>query len=88
MANPIKPDRSVVTTCAYCGVGCNFKAETHQGRIVRMIPWKDGKANHGHSCIKGRFAFDYHNHPDRVRKPMIRDSISEVWHEVSWEQAF
>ena len=88
MANPIKPDRSVVTTCAYCGVGCNFKAETHQGRIVRMTPWKDGKANHGHSCIKGRFAFDYYNHADRIRKPMIRDSISEVWHEVTWEQAF
>ncbi|MBU3694932.1 MAG: formate dehydrogenase subunit alpha [Rhodocyclaceae bacterium] len=88
MPNPIKPERSVVTTCAYCGVGCNFKAETHQGRVVRMIPWKDGKANHGHSCIKGRFAFDYYNHPDRILKPMIRDSIDEVWHEVSWEHAF
>ena len=54
--NPIKPDTSTVTTCAYCGVGCGFRAETHQGRIVRMTPWKDGKANHGHSCIKGRFA--------------------------------
>jgi formate dehydrogenase major subunit len=87
MPNPVKPDRSVVTTCAYCGVGCGFKAETYQGRIVRMIPWKEGKANHGHSCVKGRFAFDYYNHPDRVREPMIRRSIDEPWQVVDWDTA-
>ena len=87
MANPIKPDKSVVTTCAYCGVGCSFKAETHKGRIVRMIPWKEGKANHGHSCIKGRFAFDYYNSSDRVKTPMIRKSIDDPWTPVSWEEA-
>lgn len=88
MPNPLKPDRSVVTTCAYCGVGCGFKADTRNGRIVRMIPWKEGKANHGHSCIKGRFAYDYYNHPDRVRTPMIRASIDEPWKPVSWDDAF
>jgi formate dehydrogenase major subunit len=88
MPNPLKPEKSVVTTCAYCGVGCGFKAETRQGRIVRMTPWKEGKANHGHSCIKGRFAFDYYNHPDRVRTPMIRESIDDAWTPVSWEEAF
>ena len=88
MPNPLKPDRSVVTTCAYCGVGCGFKADTRDGRIVRMIPWKEGKANHGHSCIKGRFAYDYYNHPDRVRTPMIRASIDDPWTPVSWEDAF
>jgi formate dehydrogenase major subunit len=87
MANPVKPDRSVITTCAYCGVGCGFKAETYQGRLVRMVPWKEGKANHGHSCVKGRFAFDYYQHPERVRTPMIRRSIDEPWQEVSWETA-
>lgn len=87
MANPIKPDRSVITTCAYCGVGCGFKAETYQGRVVRMIPWKEGKANHGHSCVKGRFAFDYYQHPDRVRTPLIRRSIEEPWREVGWDEA-
>ncbi|PPD22775.1 MAG: formate dehydrogenase subunit alpha [Methylomonas sp.] len=87
MANPLKPENSIVTTCAYCGVGCSFKAETHKGRVVRMIPWKSGKANHGHSCVKGRFAFDYYNHPDRVRTPMIRRSIDDPWQEVSWETA-
>ena len=87
MANPIKPDRSVVTTCAYCGVGCGFKAETYQGRVVRMIPWKEGKANHGHSCIKGRFAFDYYISPDRVLTPLIRATIDEPWRSVSWPEA-
>ena len=45
-----------VTTCAYCGVGCSFKAEMRGEEVVRMVPWKDGKANRGHSCVKGRFA--------------------------------
>ena len=87
MPNPIKPDGSVVTTCAYCGVGCSFKAEIYQGRVVRMIPWKDGKANHGHSCIKGRFAFDYYISPDRVQTPLIRTTIDEPWRSVSWPEA-
>ena len=80
-------DHSVVTTCAYCGVGCNFKAEVQGEQIVRMVPYKDGKANNGHSCIKGRFAWQYSNHEDRVTSPMIRDSIDEPWQEVSWEEA-
>ena len=88
MPNPRRPDRSVVTTCAYCGVGCGFRAETRAGRIVRMMPWKEGKANHGHSCIKGRFAYDYYDHPDRVRTPLVRDSIDQPWRAVSWDEAF
>lgn len=87
MPIPQKPDSSTITTCAYCGVGCGFKAETRAGRIVRMIPWKEGKANHGHSCVKGRFAFDYFDHPDRVKTPLVRDSIDEPWREASWEEA-
>ena len=80
-------DHSVVTTCAYCGVGCSFKAEMHGEEVVRMVPFKDGKANHGHSCVKGRFAWGYANHRDRILKPMLRDKISEPWREVSWEEA-
>ena len=53
-----------------------------------MIPWKEGKANHGHSCVKGRFAYGYYDHPDRVRTPMIRRSIDEPWREVGWDEAF
>jgi formate dehydrogenase major subunit len=82
-----QPEHSVVTTCAYCGVGCNFKAEMRGDQVVRMVPWKDGKANHGHSCVKGRFAFGYASHPDRILQPMIREKTSDPWREVSWEEA-
>ena len=65
-------EHSVVTTCAYCGVGCSFRAEMRGEEVVRMVPNKDGHANHGHSCVKGRFAIGYATHPDRITKPMIR----------------
>jgi len=81
------PQRSVVTTCAYCGVGCSFKAELNGDQLVRMVPYKHGKANRGHSCVKGRFAYGYATHKDRILNPMIRDDISEPWREVSWEEA-
>jgi formate dehydrogenase major subunit len=81
------PEHSVVTTCAYCGVGCSFKAEMRGDEVVRMVPYKDGKANRGHSCVKGRFAWGYTNHRERVLKPMIRAKISDPWREVSWEEA-
>lgn len=82
-----QPERSVVTTCAYCGVGCGFRAELKGDQVVRMVPWKDGKANEGHSCVKGRFAWGYATHKDRVTTPMIRKSIADPWQEVSWEEA-
>jgi formate dehydrogenase major subunit len=81
------PEHSVVTTCAYCGVGCSFKAEMRGDEVVRMVPYKDGKANRGHSCVKGRFAWGYANHRERILKPMIREKISDPWREVSWEEA-
>ncbi|MBF9024415.1 MULTISPECIES: formate dehydrogenase subunit alpha [unclassified Roseobacter] len=81
------PQRSVVTTCAYCGVGCSFKAELNGDQLVRMVPYKHGKANRGHSCVKGRFAYGYATHKDRILNPMIRDDISEPWREVTWEEA-
>ena len=55
--------------------------------VVRMVPWKDGKANHGHSCVKGRFAWGYANHQDRILKPMVRAKITDPWREVTWEEA-
>ncbi|MDB5682684.1 MAG: formate dehydrogenase subunit alpha [Sphingomonas bacterium] len=81
------PDRSVITTCAYCGVGCSFRAEMRGEELVRMVPWKDGKANRGHSCVKGRFAWGYANHKERILSPMIRSSVEEPWREVSWDEA-
>ncbi len=82
-----QPEHSAVTTCGYCGVGCTFKAELRGEQLVRMVPWKDGKANRGHSCVKGRFAWGYATHRDRVLNPMIRASISDPWREVSWDEA-
>ncbi|MBL8729825.1 MAG: formate dehydrogenase subunit alpha [Planctomycetes bacterium] len=82
-----QPDHAVDTTCAYCGVGCAFRAEMKGSEVVRMVPHKDGKANHGHSCIKGRFAWGYATHPDRVNTPMIRSKITDPWREVSWDEA-
>jgi formate dehydrogenase major subunit len=81
------PERSVITTCAYCGVGCSFKAELQGNRVIRMTPHKDGKANHGHSCVKGRFAWGYTTHKERILKPMIREKITDPWREVSWDEA-
>ena len=82
-----QPEHSVVTTCAYCGVGCGFRAEMQGEQVVNMLPWKDGGANRGHACVKGRFAFGYATHPDRVTTPMIRDAIDQPWQVVSWEEA-
>jgi formate dehydrogenase major subunit len=80
-------EHSAITTCAYCGVGCSFRAEMKGEEIVRMVPNKDGHANHGHSCVKGRFAIGYATHPDRINTPMIRGKISEPWRIVSWDEA-
>lgn len=82
-----KPEKSVITTCAYCGVGCGFKAEVKNDEVVSMMPWKDGQANHGHSCVKGRFAWDYAIHEDRILSPMIRENITDPWQKVGWDEA-
>ncbi|WP_168015004.1 formate dehydrogenase subunit alpha [Halomonas salinarum] len=82
-----QPEHSVITTCAYCGVGCSFEAQMKGDQLVRMVPYKGGDANHGHSCVKGRFAFGYATHPDRITTPMIRDTIDEPWRPVGWEEA-
>jgi formate dehydrogenase major subunit len=83
-----QPEHSVVTTCGYCGVGCTFKAEMRGEELVRMTPFKGGQANHGHSCVKGRFAWGYAQHKDRALRPMIRERITDAWQEVSWDEAF
>ncbi|MEO6216686.1 MAG: formate dehydrogenase subunit alpha [Sphingomonas sp.] len=81
------PDTAIITTCAYCGVGCTFRAEMRGEQLVRMVPWKEGKANRGHSCVKGRFAWGYANHRERILNPMIRASVDQPWREVTWDEA-
>src|SRR5436305_9985695 len=70
-------------TCTLFPYTTLFRSE----QLVRMVPYKDGKANHGHSCVKGRFAWGYANHRDRILNPMVRDRITDPWREVSWEEA-
>ena len=82
-----QPDRTVKTTCAYCGVGCSFNAELKGNDVVRMVPDMSGGANEGHSCVKGRFAWGYASHRDRVLAPMVREHITDEWREVSWAEA-
>ena len=64
-----------------------FKAEMRGEEVVRMVPWKDGKANRGHSCVKGRFAYGYATHRDRIMNPMVRDKITDPWRETTWDEA-
>ena len=82
-----QPEHSVITTCAYCGVGCSFEAQMKGDKLIRMVPYKGGDANHGHSCVKGRFAFGYATHKDRITTPMIRDTIDQPWRPVDWDEA-
>lgn len=79
--------QAVTTTCAYCGVGCSLKAETKGEQVIRMAPNRDGRANQGHACVKGRFAYGYATHEDRITKPMIRAKITDPWREVTWDEA-
>ena len=79
--------QATTTTCAYCGVGCSLVAEVSDGKVTRMVPNRDGHANQGHACVKGRFAYGYATHRDRVLKPMIRAKLSDPWQEVSWDTA-
>jgi formate dehydrogenase major subunit len=80
-------EHTIITTCAYCGVGCSFKAEMRGEEVVRMVPYKDGGANEGHSCVKGRFAFSYATHKDRITTPMIREKITDPWQIVTFDEA-
>ncbi|MDY6983903.1 MAG: 2Fe-2S iron-sulfur cluster-binding protein, partial [Pseudomonadota bacterium] len=81
------PDYAVETTCAYCGVGCTFNAEMKGGEVVRMVPAKAGKANEGHSCVKGRFAWSYATSKERMLSPMIRETPTDPWRKVTWDEA-
>ena len=81
------PTRSVATTCAYCGVGCSFIAQLQGDEVIRMVPDKNGGANEGHSCVKGRFAFGYASHKDRITTPMVREKTTDPWQQVNWDEA-
>ena len=68
-------------------LGVRLTLKIQGDKVVRMTPNKDGGANHGHSCVKGRFAWGYTTHKDRITSPMIRKSIKDPWEKVSWDKA-
>lgn len=81
------PDRTVTTTCSYCGVGCSLNVNTKDGEIVNIEPNPEGSANLGHTCVKGRFAHQFTYADDRLTAPLINDGNGN-FREVSWEEAF
>ena len=94
------PDKEVDSVCPYCGVGCQLTYKVKDNRILE-VKGRDGPANHGRLCVKGRYGFDYAHHPHRLKTPLIRregvpktgdftmdpSRVLEVFREASWEEA-
>ena len=78
-------DKTTSTTCGYCGVGCRLEAHARDGRIVSISPAEDGPANHGHTCVKGRFAHQFTRARDRLTAPLVREN--DGFRLASWEEA-
>jgi formate dehydrogenase major subunit len=78
-------DRTVTTTCGYCGVGCRLDAHVNGGRIQSISPAMDGPANEGHTCLKGRFAHQFTRSRDRLTSPLIREG--DHFRVASWDEA-
>ncbi len=76
----------VRTICTYCGVGCNLEVNVKNGEILSIQAPYDAAVNGGHTCLKGRYAFKFYKHPERLRHPMIRKN--GVLEKVSWEEAY
>jgi len=74
------------TICTYCGVGCNLEVATKNGEILSIQAPLDAKVNAGHTCLKGRYAFKFYNHQDRLREPMIKKNGK--FEEVSWKEVY
>ncbi len=77
--------RRTRSVCGYCGVGCSLELETVGGTISRVLPAADGPANNGLLCKKGRFGFGYHNSPERITRPLVRED--GVLKETTWQEA-
>jgi formate dehydrogenase major subunit len=94
------PDKSVDSVCPFCGVGCQLTYHVKDNKIL-YVEGRDGPANHGRLCVKGRYGFDYAQHPQRLTRPLIRradapkrgdftmdpERVMDVFREASWEEA-
>jgi formate dehydrogenase major subunit len=76
----------VRTVCTYCGVGCNLEVSVKNGNVLSIQAPFDAEVNSGHTCLKGRYAFKFYNHPDRLRYPMIRKN--GVLERVAWDEVY
>lgn len=89
----LQADQVVRSTCPYCGVGCQVNLHVKDDHIYRVSAPFEAAPNYGMLCVKGRFGTDFVNHPDRVRKPLLRVNSGEprstrpVWREASWDEA-
>lgn len=86
----IQSEKTVLTTCPYCGVGCQINMHVKDGMVFRVDGHFDNLVNHGNLCVKGRFGFDYIHAPDRLTKPMVRANRHEPFdrdHRTSWPEA-
>ena len=79
-------DKKVRTTCSYCGVGCNLEASIKDNKVVAIATPKETEVNAGHTCIKGRYAFGFYDHPDRLKTPLIKRNGK--FEEASWDEAY
>ncbi len=79
-------DATTRTVCTYCGVGCNLDVATKNGEIISITAPYDAEVNQGHTCLKGRYAFKFYDHHERLRSPMIRKNGN--LEEVSWDEAY
>ncbi len=79
-------DRQVLTTCPYCGVGCQLELELKDNRIVESVPARDNNVNQGQACVKGRFGItDFVHHPERLAAPLIKKNGK--FEAASWDEA-
>ena len=79
-------DKKVRTTCSYCGVGCNLEASIKDNKVVSIDTPKETKVNAGHTCVKGRYAFGFYDHPDRLRTPLIKRNGK--FEKATWDEAY
>ena len=79
-------DQKIRTVCTYCGVGCNLEVSVVNDRVKSIQAPYDAEVNQGHTCLKGRFAFSFYEHPDRIKTPLLRKNGELV--PVSWDEAY
>ena len=82
----VQVEETTRTVCTYCGVGCNLEVATSNGEILSIQAPYEAEANGGHTCLKGRYAFKFYNHPDRLDSPLIKRN--GVFEKASWDEAY